>query len=90
MFEYVDPKKDKIIYPFKKSDGCYRPCKKGCPNCLHCTDVYWDYSNGIYLCLCNIHECNNGLCDDYENDGTQPLTIAEWNGLKRKEDGDWR
>ena len=81
---------DKIIYPFKKSDGFYRPCYQGCPNCTHCTDVFWDYSHGIYATLCEIHDEPVKGCTDYENDGTEPITIEEWNELKRKELGDWR
>ena len=81
---------DKIIYPFKKSDGFYRPCYQGCPNCTHCTDVFWDYSHGIYATLCEIHDEPVKGCTAYENDGTEPITIEEWNELKRKELGDWR
>ena len=81
---------DKIIYPFKKSDGFYRPCHQGCPNCTHCTDVFWDYSHGIYATVCEIHDEPVKGCRDYENDGTEPITIEEWNELKRKELGDWR
>lgn len=90
MFEHIDPKKDKIIYPFKKSDGFCRPCKRGCPNYVNCSDVFWDYTNGIYLTLCAIHPefADEGICwcEDYENDGTEPLTIEEWNKLKESED----
>ena len=81
---------DKIIYPFKKFDGFYRPCYQGCPNCTHCTDVFWDYSHGIYATICEIHDEPVKGCTDYENDGTEPITIEEWNELKRKELGDWR
>jgi len=81
---------EKIIYPFKKSDGFYRPCYQGCPNCTHCTDVFWDYSHGIYATICEIHDEPVKGCTDYENDGTEPITIEEWNELKRKELGDWR
>lgn len=78
---------DKIVYPFKKSDGYYRPCAKGCPNCTHCTDVFWDYSHGIYATICKIHKDDKSdiCCADYENDGTEPITIEEWNELKSKE-----
>lgn len=81
---------DKIVYPFIKSDGYLRPCYKGCPNCTHCTDVFWDYSHGIYATICEIHDEPVKGCTDYENDGTEPITIEEWNELKRKELGDWR
>ena len=71
MFEHIDPKKDKIVYPFIKSDGYLRPCYKGCPNCKHCSDVLWDYSNGVYMCICRLHEIHDICCPDYENDGTK-------------------
>lgn len=71
-------------------DGFCRPCKKGCPNCTHCTDVFWDYSHGIYAVICELHKHHNFICSDYENDGTKAITIAEWNELKRKEMGDFR
>ena len=38
----------------------------------------------------NIKVSNDIICPDYENDGTKPITIEEWNELKRKELGDWR
>ena len=76
---------EKDIYPFIKSDGFARPCKKGCPNCKHCTDVYWDYSYGIYDCKCELHTNHLGCCKDYVNDGTEPVTIEEFNAIKIKE-----
>lgn len=76
----------KDIYPFKKFDGFVRPCKKGCPNCTHCTDVFWDYSNGIYGAACEIHVEHGVCCEDYKNDGTEPVTIAEFSKMKEEED----
>ena len=75
---------DKIVYPFLKSDGFVRPCRKDCPNCTHCTDVWWDYAHGIYGCECGLD--NKGpCCDQYENDGTEPITIEEYNKMKEEE-----
>lgn len=73
------------VYPFKRSDGFVSACCKGCPNCAHCTDVFWSYSDGIYETMCNI----NGeapYCEHYVNDGTKPITKEEFNEIKRKED----
>jgi hypothetical protein len=75
---------EKIVYPFLKSDGFVRPCRKGCPNCLHCTDVFWDYSHGIYHCECELN-MKQPCCDLYENNGTEPITIEEYNRIKEKE-----
>lgn len=75
---------EKIIYPFLKSDGFVRPCKIGCPNCTHCTDVWWDYSHGIYGCECELEECEP-CCAHYENDGTKPVTAEEFDIMKRQE-----
>lgn len=85
MIEHIDPKHDKVVYPYKKNDGFIRPCFKGCPNCEHREDVIWDYTNGIYYVLCELHEMHDVICADYENDGTKPITIEEFNILKMKE-----
>ena len=77
---------DKIVYPFVRSDGFVSPCRKGCPNCKHCTDVLWDYSNGIYRCFCEIYIVHDICCNEYENDGTKPITIEEFKKIKEKED----
>lgn len=79
---------DKIVYPFLKSDGFVRPCRKGCPNCTHCTDVWWDYSHGIYYTECNIGG-EAPCCDQYENDGTEPITIEEFRRMKEEENRRW-
>lgn len=75
----------KDIYPFKKSDGFVRPCNKGCPNCKNCTDVFWDYFDGIYDCICSIHEDHDVCCEDYVNDGTEPISVEEFNKIKEEE-----
>lgn len=75
----------KNIYPFKKSDGFVRPCNKGCPNCKNCTDVFWDYFDGIYDCICSIHEDHDVCCEDYVNDGTEPISVEEFNKIKEEE-----
>ena len=83
MIEYYSDYK--IVYPFIKSDGYLAACYKGCPNCIHCSDVLWDYSNGIYACICKIHEEHETCCLDYENDGTEPVTAEEFIKMKTKE-----
>ena len=43
-----------------------------CLFCSHCTDVFYDYTNGIYLLFCNIEKDTErgweGKCDFFEED----------------------
>ena len=80
---------DKIVYPFKKNDGFVRPCFKGCPNCCHADEIFWDYSHGVYAVTCQLHDVHDIICPDYENDGTKPVTIEEFNRMKEKEMEVW-
>lgn len=73
-----------LIYLYLKSDGFVRPCRKGCPNCTHCTDVWWDYSHGIYHCVCEL-QLEGPCCEQYTNDGTKPITVEEYNQIKEQE-----
>ena len=43
---------------FKLSDGRIVKCinDKDCVFCDHCTDIFWDYSHGIYMIFCDIGE----------------------------------
>ena len=86
-FEHINPRVDKIIYPFIRSDGYLSPCVKGCPNCKHCSDVIWSYTTGIYHCICKIDNENEVCCPDYENDGTKPVTIDEFVKMKNERNG---
>lgn len=37
---------------------------KACVFCDHCTDIFWDYSNGIYATCCELcKEQIDGKCD---------------------------
>lgn len=36
---------------------CFLPLNHCC-FCKHCTDIFWDYTNGVYLTLC---ELNDGI-----------------------------
>lgn len=43
---------------------------KACMFCDHCSDIYWDYTNGPYLCFCNLDIDPNtggyeGKCDSF-------------------------
>ena len=77
---------NKEIYPFLKDDGFYAPCVKGCPNCQHCTDVFYDYTNGIYGAVCDLYDMEHkNICKDYKNDGTEPISIEDFIKIKEKE-----
>lgn len=44
-----------------------------CVFCEHCSDVFWDYSNGIYALICDkdnlMHICSNGTLVGHINNG---------------------
>ena len=56
---------------YKLPDEC-------CVFCTHCTDVYWDYTHGIYMLTCDInsHAADFGnlpnLCKYYNEDNNDP------------------
>ena len=51
-----------------------RAPERACVFCEHCTDVFWDYTNGPYWLLCDIHndvvEVDGpwGNCPDFQED----------------------
>lgn len=41
---------------FELSDGLkFGAHKHSCLFCKHCSDIFWDYINGIYGIICNIN-----------------------------------
>jgi hypothetical protein len=39
---------------------------KNCVFCDHCTDIFWDYSNGIYGIVCELNKTpKDGNCDEF-------------------------
>lgn len=53
---------------FKCDNGhTYIVKDKSCLVCGHCTDVFWDYTNGPYLVICELHDelISDGTCKDY-------------------------
>lgn len=36
---------------------CFLPLNHCC-FCKHCTDVFWDFTNGPYLTLCELYDSN--------------------------------
>ena len=58
---------------YKCSDGrTYIVSDRHCLFCDHCTDIFWDYTHGIYLMLCNINKDTRigekGECDCFVED----------------------
>ena len=56
---------------------------KSCLFCKHCTDVFWDFTNGPYLFFCN-KRCNTdlgalGKCERFFEafDGKDPVKDFE-------------
>lgn len=50
----------------------------GCMFCAHCTDIFWDYSNGIYMHICDINgdpEIGmSGNCPDFIIESKEDIT----------------
>ena len=48
----------------------YMGKEKCCLFCDHCTDIFYDYTNGPYMWLCNIQQDTEigvqGLCKHFE------------------------
>lgn len=42
---------------------------KCCLTCAHCTDVFWDYTNGPYMVICELtDEPKFTDCEDFEEE----------------------
>lgn len=64
----------------------YYICRKNaCPVCKHCTDIYWDYTNGPYMFICSKLHMNSINDDDPIEKGLKgECELFEFD--KRKED----
>lgn len=40
--------------------------------CRHCTDVFWDYTNGPYMFICELELEPHEDCNDFEDDPNDP------------------
>lgn len=55
---------------FQCQDGAltgstHRVPDNACVFCKHCTDIFWDFSHGVYALWCGKHEdTNHGNCDN--------------------------
>lgn len=42
---------------------------KSCLVCEHCSDVFWDYTNGPYMMICELeHNPVNLTCKDFKEE----------------------
>lgn len=51
---------------YKLTNDLFVMCEndKDCVFCDHCTDIFWDFSNGIYGIVCGLEkEQVDGKCD---------------------------
>lgn len=56
---------------YELSDGRkYVARKNSCLFCSHCSDIFYDYTNGIYMLICdiekNIEKGMSGKCKDFK------------------------
>lgn len=61
-------KEKKVMYQLTDSFYCAVP-EQSCCTCAHCSDVFWDYTNGIYMLICELQNDSNGdWCESYQWD----------------------
>ena len=59
--------------------------KKCCLTCEHCSDIWWDYTNGPYMIICTIEKANEyHICDSWKSDGEEYL--SDFTGWRKKND----
>lgn len=60
-------RKFKLIDPLHP-DGGPTICmpENDCVFCAHCTDIFWDYTHGIYGKICELHEPKTDCTDFVE------------------------
>ena len=56
-------------------------CDRDCVFCKHCTDIFWDYTNLIYMIFCELNidawegnEKGEHTCEHFEEGGEQCLS----------------
>lgn len=57
---------------FKCANGLEYKCPDtACVFCDHCTDIFYDYTNGPYLMFCEVpgHDCHDGAGCEYFIEG---------------------
>ncbi len=60
--------------PLHPEGGFYINVKreKDCVFCVHCTDIFWDYTHLIYHIVCDEgHDQNTENCEYFREDGEE-------------------
>ena len=62
---------EKRLYELEETGTVYEMPEKHCVFCKHCTDIFYDYTNGPYGFTCdkNIDHDGEFSCDSFEDDG---------------------
>ena len=64
---YRKQSENAILKPFECDSGkVYNFPEKHCAFCKNCTDVFYDYTNGPYLFLCNVGKGDYETCGKFE------------------------
>lgn len=50
----------------------YKGPQRSCLFCKHCTDVFWDHTNGPYMFHCELGLEFSGDCNSFEDDPDDP------------------
>ena len=54
---------------FKCENGfTYKMPENHCVFCDHCTDIFCDFTNGPYLCLCDLGHDDFEICGMFESE----------------------
>ena len=57
------------LKPFKCDNGCvYKVPKNHCVFCDHCTDIFYDYTNGPYMFICELDCVDFETCGKFEQE----------------------
>lgn len=60
------------LYTIKASGKQYVVPESCCLFCKHCSDIFWDYTNGIYMVICdsefNVEIGMSGQCFGYSKE----------------------
>ena len=66
-------------YVFECDNGDTYGCKPPfCAICQHCTDYFWDYSNGPYLFLCELSKDNENHDCQYFLLNEDAITVEDY------------
>ena len=58
--------------PFECANGkSYMFPEKHCVFCEHCTDIWYDYTNGPYMFLCTKNCDGYETCNSFEEEGAE-------------------